>query len=414
MTSQTLFYSIIAILVLSYLVDFIMGYLNAKHFNDPIPEALKDVYNEEEYLKSQAYKKTKDRFGTYTATFSLLLTLGFFFFDGFAIVDQWARSFTDHPIAVALIFFGVILFASDILTTPFSYYDTFVIEEKFGFNKMKPITFFMDKLKGWIMGIIIGGGLLALIIWIYEMTQSSFWLYAWGVVTLFSLFMNMFYARLIVPIFNKQAPLEVGELRSKIEMYATKVGFNLTNIFTIDGSKRSTKANAYFSGLGREKRITLYDTLINDLDDTEIVAVLAHEVGHYKRKHIITNLLLSVVITGVTLWLFSLCLAQPIIAEAVGVSIPSFHVGMVVFGILYSPISAITGFFMSMLSRKHEYEADNYAAETYEAEPLISSLKKLSKSSLSNLTPHPLYVALNYSHPTLLQRVENLKKVGSR
>jgi len=206
----------------------------------------------------------------------------------------------------------------------------------------------------------------------------------------------------------------VGELRSKIEMYATKVGFNLTNIFTIDGSKRSTKANAYFSGLGREKRITLYDTLINDLDDTEIVAVLAHEVGHYKRKHIITNLLLSVVITGVTLWLFSLCLAQPIIAEAVGVSIPSFHVGMVVFGILYSPISAITGFFMSMLSRKHEYEADNYAAETYEAEPLISSLKKLSKSSLSNLTPHPLYVALNYSHPTLLQRVENLKKVGSR
>lgn len=410
MTSQTLFYSIIAILVLSYLVDFIMGYLNAKHFNDPIPEALKDVYNEEEYLKSQAYKKTKDRFGTYTATFSLLLTLGFFFFDGFAIVDQWARSFTDHPIGVALIFFGVIMFASDILTTPFSYYDTFVIEEKFGFNKMKPITFFMDKLKGWGMGIVIGGGLLALIIWIYEMTQSSFWLYAWGVVTLFSVFMNMFYARLIVPIFNKQAPLEVGELRSKIETYATKVGFNLTNIFTIDGSKRSTKANAYFSGLGREKRITLYDTLINDLDDTEIVAVLAHEVGHYKRKHIITNLLLAVAITGVTLWLFSLCLAQPIIAEAVGVSIPSFHVGMVVFGILYSPISAITGFFMSALSRKHEYEADNYAAETYEAEPLISSLKKLSKSSLSNLTPHPLYVALNYSHPTLLQRVENLKK----
>ncbi|WP_299766355.1 M48 family metallopeptidase [uncultured Dokdonia sp.] len=410
MTSQTLFYSIIAILVLSYLVDFIMGYLNAKHFNDPIPEALKDVYNEEEYLKSQAYKKTKDRFGTYTATFSLLLTLGFFFFDGFAIVDQWARTFTDHPIGVALIFFGAILFASDILTTPFSYYDTFVIEEKFGFNKMKPITFFMDKLKGWIMGIVIGGGLLALIIWIYEMTQNSFWLYAWGVVTLFSLFMNMFYARLIVPIFNKQAPLGAGELRSKIEMYATKVGFNLTNIFTIDGSKRSTKANAYFSGLGREKRITLYDTLINDLDDTEIVAVLAHEVGHYKRKHIITNLLLSVVITGVTLWLFSLCLAQPIIAEAVGVSIPSFHVGMVVFGILYSPISAITGFFMSALSRKHEYEADNYAAETYEAEPLISSLKKLSKNSLSNLTPHPLYVALHYSHPTLLQRVENLKR----
>ncbi len=413
MTSQTLFYIIIGILVISYLVDLIMGYLNAKHFNDPIPDALHDVYNEEEYLKSQAYKKTKDRFGTYTATFSLLLTVAFFFFDGFAIVDQWARTFTEHPIGVAFIFFGVIMLASDILTTPFEYYNTFVIEEKFGFNKMKPITFFVDKIKGWGMGIVIGGGLLALIIWIYEATQSMFWLYAWGVITLFSVFMNMFYARLIVPIFNKQAPLEKGELRAQIETYASQVGFNLTNIFTIDGSKRSTKANAYFSGLGREKRITLYDTLINDLEDTEIVAVLAHEVGHYKRKHVITNLLLSVGITGVTLWLFSLCLAQPIIAEAVGVSKPSFHVGLVVFGILYTPISAVTGFFMSALSRKHEYEADNYAAETYEAKPLISSLKKLSKSSLSNLTPHPLYVQLNYSHPTLLQRVENLESVSS-
>jgi STE24 endopeptidase len=410
MTSLTLFYIIIAILVISYLVDLVMGYLNAKHFNDPIPEALQDVYSEEEYLRSQAYKKTKDRFGTYTATFSLLLTLAFFFFDGFAIVDAWARTFTDHPIGVAFIFFGVIMLASDILTTPFEYYNTFVIEEKFGFNKMKPITFFVDKMKGWGMGIVIGGGLLALIIWIYEATQSTFWLYAWGVITLFSVFMNMFYARLIVPIFNKQASLEKGDLRSQIEIYASQVGFNLTNIFTIDGSKRSTKANAYFSGLGREKRITLYDTLINDLEDTEIVAVLAHEVGHYKQKHVITNLLLSVAITGVTLWLFSLCLAQPVIAEAVGVSTPSFHVGMIVFGILYTPISAVTGFFMSVLSRKHEYEADNYAAETYEAKPLISSLKKLSKSSLSNLTPHPLYVKLNYSHPTLLQRVENLEK----
>ena len=413
MTSQTLFYIIIAILVISYLVDLVMGYLNAKHFNDPIPETLQDVYSEEEYLKSQAYKKTKDRFGTYTATFSLLLTVAFFFFDGFAIVDQWARTFTEHPIGVAFIFFGAIMLVSDILTTPFEYYNTFVIEEKFGFNNMKPVTFFVDKIKGWGMGIVIGGGLLALIIWIYEATQSTFWLYAWGVITLFSVCMNMFYARLIVPIFNKQAPLEKGDLRSQIETYASQVGFNLTNIFTIDGSKRSTKGNAYFSGFGREKRITLYDTLINDLEDTEIVAVLAHEVGHYKRKHIITNLLLSVAITGATLWLFSLCLAQPIIAEAVGVSTPSFHVGLVVFGILYTPISAVTGFFMSALSRKHEYEADNYAAETYEAKPLISSLKKLSKSSLSNLTPHPLYVQLNYSHPTLLQRVENLKKVGS-
>ncbi|WP_299215352.1 M48 family metallopeptidase [uncultured Dokdonia sp.] len=410
MTANILFYIIIFILVISYLVDLVMSYLNAKHAKKPIPEILQDVYTEQEYLTSQDYKITKDLFGVYTATFSLILTLAFFFFDGFAILDQWARTFTEHPIGVALIFFGAIMLASDILTTPFEYYNTFVIEEKFGFNNMKPITFFADKLKGWLMGIVIGGGLLALIIWIYEATQNLFWLYAWGVITLFSIGANLFYARLIVPIFNKQAPLEKSELRSQIETYASKVGFNLTHIFTIDGSKRSSKANAYFSGLGREKRITLYDTLINDLENTEIVAVLAHEVGHYKQKHVITNLLLSVAITGFTLWLFSLCLAQPIIAEAVGVSTPSFHVGMVVFGILYTPISAVTGFFMSALSRKHEYEADNYAAETYNAESLISSLKKLSKNSLSNLTPHPLYVKLKYSHPTLLQRVENLEK----
>ncbi len=410
MTPKILFYIIIGILILSYLIDLIVGSLNAKHFNDPIPETLKDVYTEEEYKKSQAYKKANDQFGNYTATFGLLLMLAFFFFDGFAFIDNWARSYTNHPIAVALIFFGIIMFGSDILTTPFAYYKNFVIEEKFGFNKMKPATFFMDKIKGWGMGIVLGGGLLALIIWIYGLTQNQFWIYTWAVITIFSVFMNMFYARLIVPIFNKQAPLEVGDLRSKIETYANKVGFNLTNIFTIDGSKRSSKANAYFSGFGREKRITLYDTLINDLDETEIVAVLAHEVGHYKRKHIITNMLLSVIITGITLWLFSLCIGQPIIAEAIGISTPSFHVGLIVFGILFTPISAVTGFFMSALSRKHEYEADNYAAETYASEPLITSLKKLSKNSLSNLTPHPLYVKLNYSHPTLLQRVENLRK----
>lgn len=410
MTAPILFYIIISILVISYIVDLVMDYLNARHAKKPIPELLNDVYTEEEYLTSQDYKITKDLFGTYTATFSLLITLAFFFLDGFAMLDEWAQTFTTHPVGVALIFFGAILLASDVLTTPFEYYHTFVIEEKFGFNKMNRTTFFLDKLKGWAMVIVIGGGLLALIIWMYEATQNLFWIYAWAVITLFSVVMNMFYARFIVPIFNKQTPLEEGNLRSQIETYASKVGFSLTHIFVIDGSKRSTKANAYFSGLGREKRITLYDTLINDLEETEIVAVLAHEVGHYKRKHIITNLLLSVGITGVTLWLFSLCLAQPIIAQAVGVATPSFHVGMVVFGILYAPFSAVTGFFMSALSRKHEYEADQYAAKTYEAESLIRSLKKLSKNSLSNLTPHPLYVQLNYSHPTLLQRVMHLRK----
>jgi len=260
------------------------------------------------------------------------------------------------------------------------------------------------------MSVILGGGILALIIWFYEFAGTHFWIYAWGLVTIFSLFMNMFYAKLIVPLFNKQTPLAAGSLRDKIGAYAQKSGFKLDNIFIIDGSKRSTKSNAYFSGFGSQKRITLYDTLINDLEEDEIVAVLAHEVGHYKRKHIIYNLILTTGLTGVTLWLLSLFISSPLLSEALGVSVPSFHIGMIAFGMLYSPISEITGLFMNSLSRKFEYQADNYAKETHNSNDLISSLKKLSKSSLSNLTPHPAYVWFHYSHPSLLQRIVNLKK----
>jgi STE24 endopeptidase len=220
--------------------------------------------------------------------------------------------------------------------------------------------------------------------------------------------MNMFYAKLIVPLFNKQTPLEDGSLRQKIEAYASKVGFKLDNIFVIDGSKRSTKANAYFSGFGREKRITLYDTLINDLEEEEIVAVLAHEVGHYKKNHIIINLITSIALTGLTLWLLSLCIGSPLLSQALGVATPSFHIGLIAFGILYSPISEITSLLMNFISRAFEYQADNFAKETYAGAPLISGLKTLSKNSLSNLTPHPAYVFMHYSHPTLLQRFRNI------
>ena len=344
-----------------------------------------------------------------TSSISMGATLLFFFLDGFELVDQIARSFSENNIIVALIFFGIIMLANDVLSTPFSYYNTFVIEEKYGFNKTTISTFILDKLKGWLMAAILGGGILSLIIWFYESTGSNFWLYAWGIVIVFSVFLNMFYARLIVPLFNKQTALEEGTLRSKIEAYAFKVGFSLQNIFVIDGSKRSTKANAYFSGFGREKRITLYDTLINDLEEDEIVAVLAHEVGHYKRKHIIYNLAASTLTIGITFWLLSLFVGMPIFSEALGVSTPSFHIGLIAFGILYTPISEITGLVMNLLSRKFEYEADDYAKNTFEASPLISALKKLNKNSLSNLTPHPAYVFMHYSHPTLLQRFNNLK-----
>ncbi len=409
MQPTTLFYTLIAIIVISFIIDKILDALNAKHFDDKIPEKLADVYDEEEYKKSQAYKKTNEKFSNLTSTFSIILTLVFFFADGFKLVDDFARSFTNNPILVALIFFGVIMLGSDILTTPFSYYKTFVIEEKFGFNKSTKKTFWLDKLKGWLMSSIIGGGILSLIIWFYQFAGENFWIYAWVLVAVFSLFMNMFYAKLIVPLFNKQTPLEDGELKSAIEKYAAKVGFTLHNIFVIDGSKRSTKANAYFSGFGSQKRITLFDTLINDLETDEIVAVLAHEVGHYKRKHIIFNLVSSILLTGFTLFILSLFINSSVLSEALGVSIPSFHIGLIAFGILYSPISEITGLFMNYMSRKFEYQADNYAKETFASLPLITSLKKLSKNSLSNLTPHPAYVFMHYSHPTLLERIENLE-----
>lgn len=411
MTAQSLFYIIIGIIIINFVIDKILDALNAKHYDDPIPEVLKDVYDDTEYKKSQAYKKTNYKFGIWSSLFSIVLTLGFLVLDGFEYVDNIARQYSDNPIVIALIFFGIIMIASDIITTPFSYYKTFVIEERFGFNKTTKSTFILDKIKGLLMMAIIGGAILALIIWFYQNTQDQFWLYAWGIVTLFTIFMNMFYSRLIVPLFNRQTPLEDGSLRDKISEYAKSVGFQLNKIFIIDGSKRSTKANAYFSGFGSEKRVTLYDTLVSDLNEEEIVAVLAHEVGHYKKKHIIFNLIASIQLTGLTFYILSIFISNPLLSNALGVDIPSFHVGLIAFGLLYSPISEVTGLVMNYFSRKFEYQADDYAKATYKAEPLVTSLKKLSKNGLSNLTPHKSYVFMHYSHPTLLDRVVNLRRL---
>ena len=410
MTSDTLFYILISILIISFIVDKVLDALNAKHYKDPIPPELSDVYEEEDYLKSQNYKKANDRFSSIASSISLVVTLFFFYLDGFAFVDEWARTFSDNTIIIALLFFGSIMFVSDLLSTPFSYYHTFIIEEKFGFNKTTLKTFLVDKIKGWLMSAILGGLLLSTIIWFYEAVGSNFWLYAWCIIAVFVFFINMFYARLIVPLFNKQTPLSDGSLKTKIQDYAQKVGFKLDKIVVIDGSKRSTKANAYFSGFGSEKRVTLFDTLIKDLEEEEIVAVLAHEVGHYKRKHILFNLIISILIMGFTFWLLSLFIGNPILSKALNVASPSFHIGLIAFGILYSPISELTGLIMNFISRIFEYQADNYAKETFDAAPLISGLKKLNKNSLSNLTPHPAYVFVYYSHPTLLQRYHNMKK----
>jgi len=409
MNSNILFYIIISILLIQFIIEAVLEHLNAKRYTDTVPSELSDVFDKEEYQKSQEYKKTNYRFGMLSAVFSLCLTLIFLIFGGFDWVDTIARGYSDSPIVIALIFFGIIMIGNDIVTTPFSYYHTFVIEEKFGFNKSTRKLFWADKIKGWVMMMVLGGGMLALIIWFFQWAGTHFWIYAWALIAVFTLFMNLFYSKLIVPLFNKQTPLAEGSLKSKIEAYAKNVGFELKNIFVIDGSKRSTKANAYFSGFGKEKRITLYDTLINDLDEDEIVAVLAHEVGHYKRKHIIFNLSASILLTGLTLFILSIFINNPEVSLAIGVSQPSFHAALIGFGILYSPISEITGLVMNAMSRKFEFQADDFAKKTFAPKPLIMSLKKLSKNSLSNLTPHPAYVFMHYSHPTLISRIQNLK-----
>ncbi len=407
--SQTLFYIIIGLVVADFVFERILEFLNSTQWSDRLPEEVKGIYDEEKYRQQQAYEKVNFRFSMISSSFSFVLLLLMFLLSGFAFVNSLALAVSVNSILTALIFFGILMFASDVLTTPFSVYDTFVIEEKFGFNKTTPKTFVFDKLKGWLLGATIGGGLLALIIYIYQLTTNNFWIYAWLVISVFSVFMVLFYSNLIVPLFNKQTPLPDGELKSAIEKFSDKVGFKLDNIYVIDGSKRSTKANAYFTGLGAKKRIVLYDTLINDLTTNELVAVLSHEIGHYKKHHVIWSLLLGILQTGIVLFIFSLFVGNSILSAALGVAEPSFHIGLIAFSVLYSPISMITGLAMNIFSRKNEYQADAFAAKHFDTNELASALKKLSVKNLSNLRPHPVYVFFHYSHPTLLQRLEALK-----
>ena len=407
--SQILFFIIIGLLLADFIFERFLEFLNSTQWSDQLPEEVKDIYDEKEYQKQQAYEKANYRFSMISSSFSFALMFLMVLFSGFALVNNWALSVSVNPILTALVFFGILMLASDLLTTPFSVYDTFVIEEKFGFNKTTVKTFILDKLKGYLLGAIIGGGLLSLIIYIYQLTTTNFWIYAWLVITVFSVFMVLFYSNLIVPLFNKQTPLPEGELKSAIEDFSAKVGFKLDNIYVINGSKRSTKANAYFTGFGAKKRIVLYDTLINDMTTNELVAVLAHEIGHYKKHHVIWSLLLGTLQTGIVLFIFSLFVGSPELSAALGVEKPSFHIGLIAFGILYSPISMVTGLAMNIFSRKNEYEADAFAAKYFDAEELALALKKLSVKNLSNLRPHPAYVFFHYSHPTLLQRLESLK-----
>lgn len=406
---QIIFYLLISIILFNFIKDYFLDYLNSKFFDKKIPENLNDIYDKEKYQKSQDYKKTLYKFGKISKAYSLTILLLFFFLDGFLLVDNFARSLFESELLISLSFFGIIFFGSDILNLPFSLYSIFIIEEKFGFNKTTFRIYFFDKIKSWFITILFGGGILSFIIFQFETVGKDFWIVAWVFITTISVLINGFYAQIIVPLFNKQTKLEEGNLKNDIEKYSKKVGFDLSNIFVIDGSKRSTKANAYFSGFGKQKRVTLYDTLLNKLNDNQIIAVIAHEIGHYKKNHIIFNLIFSTIQTGLMLYILSLLIYMPIFSEALGIQSHSFHIGLITFSILYTPISEIFSLIFNVFSRKFEYQADHYAKETFNSKHLIEALKVLSKDSLSNLTPHPKYVWWHYSHPTLAQRIKHLQ-----
>lgn len=410
----TIYYIIIGILVFDYALERLLDGLNASRMGQSIPNELAGLYDQQKYETQQLYQQTNTRFTLISSTFSLVVVLVFLSLSGFARVHDFAVGATGSPIMQALVFFGVLMVAQDILGIPFELYKTFVIEERFGFNKITGKLFVADKIKGWLLLIVLGGAVLFMITWFYYRTTDMFWLYAWLMVGGISLFFTMFYSNLIVPLFNKQTELEDGELKSAIEDFAETVDFSVKDIYVLDGSKRSTKANAYFTGLGSKKRIVLFDTLINDLTVDEVVAVLAHEIGHYKKKHTLQGIVISIAQMGVMFYLLSLFLGQAVFSQALGAQDAVFHIGLVAFGMLYSPVSLVTGLLMNVWSRKNEYQADDFANKHFSAKALGDALKKLSLNHLSNLTPHPAYVFFYYSHPSLHQRLMAMKSTDPK
>ena len=419
MTSEVWFVVIICLVIFNFLFSNILGYLNHKNWKDEIPLELKDFYDIEKYKKAKLYAISKNKIGLLSSTTSFLFVSSLLVFDGYGFLDQLVNSDSlnlflpfeiNSNFAKSGMFFLILFVLNSLISIPFSYYNTFVIEEKYGFNKTSKATFFLDIVKSSILSILIGGILLLAALYMYDNINDGFWLWLWIGLSSLMIVLNMFYADLIVPIFNKLTPLNDGELRQKIEKYSKKVGYLLKNIYVIDGSKRSTKANAFFSGLGPRKTIALYDTLIEKHTENELVAVLAHEVGHFKKKHIFSGLIMSVIQIGVMTFFFELCLKLPEISMALGGSDSSFHLGLIGFTIIFSPISMISSIWMNYISRKNEFEADAYAKETFNGEDLSLALKKLSVDSLSNIYPHPLYVFFHYSHPPLIERLRALNK----
>jgi len=408
MSATALYWLVIAVVLVEFCWTVTLTLLNIRASRLPVPDLLKDLYDPERYRKQQAYAMTNRKFSLLSNLVSTLVTLALFAFGGFALFDAAARSASAFPVVQALVFWGIFYVLSWVVSLPFDIYRTFVIEQRFGFNRTTPRLFATDAVKSLLMNMVIMGAVLALCVWIYRLSPNWFWLIAWGAVTLFSLFMQYFYSQLIVPLFNKQTPLPEGELRDAIEAFAVRVDFKLDNIFVIDSSKRSSKSNAYFTGFGRRKRVVLYDTLMEQLTTEEIVAVLAHETGHYKHHHIILSSLESFATNLLMFWLFSLFIASPALAAAAGCAEASFHVNLAVFSLIYTPLSLLLDIVTNIISRRHERQADAFARANGVGPAEASALKKMSARSLSNLTPHPVVVFTEYSHPTLYERVRAL------
>jgi STE24 endopeptidase len=404
---------ILIILISGFILERILDYLNFSRWSDQVPDDLKDLYDQQAYKKAQNYDKANKRLSLISDTLSLSLVLIMIFTGSFGRLDDWAVETAGQGAQSMLLFFGVIAVFSEVINLPFAVYQTFVIEEQFGFNKTTPRLFISDRIKGYIIAVLLLGGMIYLFSSLHDFCGVYFWLYAWVAFSVVMVFMSAFYTSIILPLFNKLKPLEEGELRDKISQYCSKTGFGLADVLVMDGSKRSRRANAFFSGIGGRKKIVLFDTLIKNHTVPELVSVLAHETGHYKLRHTLLGLVMSILHVGLMLFIFSFFLENAEVHHVFGGCYATLELGLLAFGILYSPVSMAVSVLMNLMSRKHEFEADSYAARTSNPEAMKEALKKLSVMNLSNLDPHPAYVFFYYSHPPLMARLKAIDKVSN-
>ncbi len=404
MNETIILYLLIVIITSHFLLTQIVELLNLLYQPKTLPKEVEDIYTEDEYQKSRAYHKATTHFGFISASLSLVITVVVIATGVLGFFDDWLKQFINPNWLRGIAFLLAIGLISDLISIPLSLYQTFVIEARFGFNKTTITTFILDKLKAYFLGAIIGGGLVGILLWLIS-TGQNFWLIFWVIISAFSIFMGTFYSSLVLPLFNKLTPLEEGELRSELKSYAQQEGFNLKDIYVMDGSKRSTKANAFFTGLGKVKKVVLFDTLVDSMSSKEVVAVIAHEVGHYKKRHIPIGLSLSVLQMGIVLFLLSRIVFSPEMSLALGASELSYHLNLIAFAFLFTPISLLLSFLGNLLSRIFEFQADAFAAISSSPESMISALKKLASSNLTNLVPHPFYVKMHYSHPPITSRL---------